>query len=55
MASGWGYRIILYTRLKKFHYGMDFPNPTGTPIYATGNGKDKEKLNILEEVMENTL
>ena len=28
-------------KIKKFHYGMDFSAPTGTPIYGTGNGKIK--------------
>lgn len=42
MASGWGYRMHPIYKTKKFHYGMDFSAPTGTPIYATGNGKIKK-------------
>jgi murein DD-endopeptidase MepM/ murein hydrolase activator NlpD len=38
-ASGWGYRIHPIYKVRKFHYGMDFTAPTGTPIYATGDGK----------------
>ncbi|MDC0204530.1 M23 family metallopeptidase [Flavobacteriales bacterium] len=39
MASGFGYRIHPIYKTKKFHYGMDFSAVSGTPIYATGNGK----------------
>jgi murein DD-endopeptidase MepM/ murein hydrolase activator NlpD len=39
MASGYGYRIHPIYKTRKFHYGMDFSTKTGTPIYATGNGK----------------
>lgn len=38
MASGYGYRIHPIYKVRKMHYGMDFTAPTGTPIYATGNG-----------------
>ena len=38
MASGFGYRNDPFTKIKKFHYGMDFTAKTGTPIYATGDG-----------------
>lgn len=38
MASGFGYRSDPFTKIRKFHYGMDFTAPTGTPIYATGDG-----------------
>lgn len=37
-ASGWGYRIHPIYKIRKFHYGMDFTSPTGTEIYATGDG-----------------
>ncbi|MGM0528886.1 MAG: M23 family metallopeptidase [Bacteroidota bacterium] len=37
-ASGWGYRIHPIYKIRKFHYGMDFTAPTGTEIYATGDG-----------------
>lgn len=38
MASGYGYRNDPFTKVRKFHYGMDFTAKTGTPIYATGDG-----------------
>jgi murein DD-endopeptidase MepM/ murein hydrolase activator NlpD len=38
MASGYGYRIHPIFKTHKFHSGMDFTAPRGTPIYATGNG-----------------
>ena len=38
MASGYGYRIHPIYKTRKFHGGMDFSAPKGTPIYATGNG-----------------
>ena len=41
-ASGWGYRIHPIYKVRKFHYGMDFSAPIGTPIYATGDGKVEE-------------
>lgn len=39
MASGFGWRTDPFTKVRKFHYGMDFTAPRGTPIYATGDGK----------------
>lgn len=39
MASGFGYRIHPIHKINKFHAGMDFTAPTGTEIYATGDGK----------------
>ena len=38
VASGYGRRIDPYYKKLKFHYGVDFSAPKGTPIYATGNG-----------------
>lgn len=38
MASGYGYRNDPFTKIRKFHAGMDFTAKTGTPIYATGDG-----------------
>lgn len=38
MASGYGYRTDPFTKVRKFHFGMDFTAPKGTPIYATGDG-----------------
>lgn len=39
MASGYGFRMHPILKYRKFHKGMDFTAPTGTPIFATGNGK----------------
>lgn len=38
IASGFGYRIHPIFKTHKFHSGIDFTAPNGTPIYATGNG-----------------
>lgn len=38
MASGFGYRIDPFTKVRKMHNGMDFAANTGSPIYATGDG-----------------
>jgi murein DD-endopeptidase MepM/ murein hydrolase activator NlpD len=38
MASGFGYRSDPFTKVRKFHAGMDFTAKSGTPIYATGDG-----------------
>ena len=38
MASGYGFRTDPFTKVRKFHYGMDFSAPTGTAVYATGDG-----------------
>lgn len=38
MASGFGYRSDPFTKVRKFHAGMDFSARTGTVIYATGDG-----------------
>ena len=45
MASGFGYRRDPFTKARKFHYGMDFTAPRGTPIYATGDGVVKRADN----------
>ena len=37
-ASGYGWRIHPVYNVRKFHYGMDFTAPTGTDVYATGEG-----------------
>lgn len=37
MASGYGYRNDPFTKIRKFHAGMDFSAKTGTPVYATGD------------------
>ena len=38
MASGYGWRSDPFTKARKFHYGMDFSSPQGTPVYAAGDG-----------------
>ncbi len=38
-ASGYGWRMHPIYRTMKFHDGMDFTAPTGTDIYATGDGE----------------
>jgi murein DD-endopeptidase MepM/ murein hydrolase activator NlpD len=38
VASGFGYRTDPFTKVRKFHEGMDFSARTGTPIFATGDG-----------------
>jgi len=42
IASGFGYRIDPVYKVRKFHAGLDFSAPTGTPIYATADGVVKE-------------
>jgi len=43
IASGYGYRLHPIYKILKFHSGMDFTAPIGTPVFATGDG-------IVEEV-----
>jgi murein DD-endopeptidase MepM/ murein hydrolase activator NlpD len=38
IASGYGYRIDPIYKTVKFHAGLDFTAPQGTPIYATADG-----------------
>lgn len=38
-ASGFGYRIHPIYRTRKMHTGIDLTAPTGTKVYATGNGR----------------
>jgi murein DD-endopeptidase MepM/ murein hydrolase activator NlpD len=42
IASGFGYRIDPVYKVQKFHAGLDFTAPQGTPIYATADGTVKE-------------
>jgi hypothetical protein len=42
IASGFGYRIDPVYKITKFHAGLDFTAPQGTPIYATADGVVKE-------------
>lgn len=37
-ASGFGLRIHPIYKITKFHYGMDFTAPSGTDVFATGDG-----------------
>jgi len=39
VASGFGYRIHPIYKTSKFHEGIDFTAPHGTPIYATGKAQ----------------
>ena len=41
MASGYGVRLDPIYGTTKFHEGMDFSAPVGTPVYATANGRVK--------------
>jgi len=45
MASGYGYRTDPFTKVRKFHFGMDFTAPRGSPVYATGDGVVKRADN----------
>lgn len=38
MASGYKWRMHPILKIRKFHKGMDFTAPVGTPIFASGNG-----------------
>jgi murein DD-endopeptidase MepM/ murein hydrolase activator NlpD len=38
IASGFGLRIDPVYKTVKYHYGLDFAAPQGTPIYATADG-----------------
>ena len=37
-GGGFGYRIDPVYKTTKYHAGLDFAAPQGTPIYATANG-----------------
>ena len=39
IASGYGWRTDPFTKVRKFHFGMDFTAPRGTPVYASGDGQ----------------
>jgi len=47
MASGFGYRTDPFTKVKKFHSGMDFSAKEGTPAYATGDGVVERADNLM--------
>lgn len=38
VASGYKWRMHPILKIRKFHKGMDFTAPKGTPIYASGSG-----------------
>jgi murein DD-endopeptidase MepM/ murein hydrolase activator NlpD len=38
LASGFGYRIDPVYKTTKFHAGLDFAAPQGSPVYATADG-----------------
>ncbi|MCY7420656.1 MAG: M23 family metallopeptidase [Chitinophagaceae bacterium] len=42
IASGFGSRVDPVYKIQKFHAGLDFTAPQGTPIYATAEGRIKE-------------
>jgi hypothetical protein len=39
ISSYFGYRIDPFYKVKKFHEGLDFSAPTGTPVHVTGDGR----------------
>ncbi len=45
IASGFGSRIDPVYKISKFHTGLDFTAPQGTPIYATADGRVKVASN----------
>lgn len=46
LTSGFGYRIDPLYKTVKFHAGLDFTAPVGTPIYATADGIVKTAGNL---------
>lgn len=42
IASGFGNRIHPIYKIRKFHQGIDYTVPSGTEVYATGNGVVEE-------------
>lgn len=39
LSDGWGTRLHPFYNRLAFHYGLDFANKIGTPIYATSDGE----------------
>ncbi len=48
VASGFGYRVDPVYKVTKFHAGLDFTAPQGTPIYATADGVVKLQVQAVE-------
>lgn len=46
ISSGFGYRIDPIYKTVKFHPGLDFSAPQGTPIYSTANGTVRTAGNL---------
>lgn len=46
LSSGFGYRIDPVYKMVKFHPGLDFTAPQGTPIYATADGTVETSGNL---------
>ena len=46
VASGYGNRIDPVYKIPKFHAGLDFTAPIGTPIYATADGTISLAANV---------
>jgi len=46
LSSGFGYRIDPVYKTVKFHPGLDFSAPQGTPIYATAEGTVQTAGNV---------
>jgi murein DD-endopeptidase MepM/ murein hydrolase activator NlpD len=46
ISSGWGMRMHPVYKVKMFHWGMDFVAPTGTKVYATGDGTVEATENL---------
>lgn len=46
LSSGFGYRIDPVYKTVKFHPGLDFSAPQGTPIYATAEGTVRTAGNL---------
>lgn len=39
ISSYFGYRVDPFYKVKKFHEGVDFAAPRGTPVHVTGDGR----------------
>lgn len=46
LASGFGYRIDPVYKTTKFHAGLDFAAPQGSPVYATADGVVEVAANL---------